>query len=131
MFPVRLTDRPAVSGAHAMNLVRRAALLVAFGSLAVAGLTVGALPAIAQVVINEIDYDMPGAGDSAEFVELKNTGASAVNLSGYTLELVNGNGGGATVYDTIILPSVSLAAGGYFVICSNAATVVNCDLDDA
>ncbi len=46
------------------------------------------------------------------------------------MELINGNSGGAVVYDTIPLPSVSLAAGDYFVVCANAATVANCDLDD-
>ena len=45
------------------------------------------------------------------------------------MELVNGSGGGAVIYNTIVLPSVSLAAGAYFVVCANAATVVNCDLD--
>jgi uncharacterized repeat protein (TIGR01451 family) len=114
-----------------MRLSARAACRIYVAALAVLATTFGASPVGAQVVINEIDYDMPGAGDSAEFVELKNTGAGAVNLSGYTLEMVNGNGGGAAVYDTIILPNVSLAAGGYYVICANAATVVNCDLDDA
>ena len=81
------------------------------------------------LVINEIDYDQPST-DAAEFVELKNAGLGPINLDFYTLELVNGTGGGATVYDTIDLPAVTLAAGDYFVICANAATVANCDLDD-
>ncbi|HEY5701447.1 MAG TPA: ExeM/NucH family extracellular endonuclease, partial [Gammaproteobacteria bacterium] len=93
--------------------------------------TPGAMNAVVmpQLVINEIDYDQPGT-DAAEFVEIRNNGASAVSLAGVTLELVNGNGGGAAIYDTIILPAVSLAAGDYFVVCANAATVANCDLDD-
>jgi hypothetical protein len=52
-----------------------------------------------------------------------------VSLGGYTVELVNGTGGGAAVYQTVPLPVVDLADGDYFVICSNAATTVNCDLD--
>jgi uncharacterized repeat protein (TIGR01451 family) len=88
-----------------------------------------AAPAAAQVVINEIDYDQIGT-DAAEFVELKNTSGGIVNLDNYTLELVNGTGGGAAIYDTINLPNVNLAAGDYYVICANAATVPNCDLDD-
>src|SRR5262245_32620326 len=80
------------------------------------------------IVINEIDYDQPGT-DGAEFLELKNVGPTAVNLDDYTVELVNGNAGGAAVYQTIDLPSVSLPAGDYFVICANAATTPNCDLD--
>jgi predicted extracellular nuclease len=82
-----------------------------------------------QLVINEIDYNQPGT-DTAEFVEIRNNGSSLVSLSGVTLELVNGNGGGAAIYDTIPLPTVDLAAGDYFVVCANAATVANCDLDD-
>ena len=82
-----------------------------------------------QLVINEIDYDQPGT-DAAEFVEIRNVGAAAVNLGGINLELVNGAGGGAVVYDSIALPAVSLAPGDYFVVCANAATVPNCDLDD-
>ena len=83
----------------------------------------------AILVINEIDYDQVGT-DSAEFVELKNVSGGIVNLDTYTVELVNGNAGGAAVYDTIDLPNVNLAAGDYYVISANAATVPNCDLDD-
>jgi len=95
----------------------------------VMGLTVATTTIAADIVINEIDYDQAGT-DAAEFVELKNTSGGGINLQTYTLELVNGTGGGATVYDTIALPDVVLAAGDYFVVCANAATVANCDLDD-
>ncbi len=78
------------------------------------------------LVINEIDYDQPGT-DFDEFVEIKNVGATAVNLDGVVLELVNGNG--TVVYQTTNLPAVSLAAGDYFVVCGNATLVPNCDLD--
>jgi predicted extracellular nuclease len=80
------------------------------------------------LVINEIDYDQPGT-DGAEFLELKNVSSSSIDLTGYSVELVNGNAGGAVVYQTINLPSVSLAPGGYFVICANAANTPNCNLD--
>jgi hypothetical protein len=79
-----------------------------------------------NLVINEIDYDQPST-DAAEFIELKNNGAFAVDLSEFTLDLVNGNG--IVVYNTITFPQVTLAAGDYYVVCANAATVVNCDLD--
>src|SRR5262249_37775539 len=81
----------------------------------------------ATLVINEVDYDQPGT-DVAEFLELKNVSSAAVNLSGYTVELVNGAGGGAVVYQTISLPDVTLAAGAYFVTCANAANTPNCAL---
>ncbi len=79
-----------------------------------------------SLVINEVDYDNPGA-DVAEFVELKNTGAAAFDIGGFKLELVNGNLGGAAVYTTITLPSFTLAAGGYYVV-GNNATIPNINL---
>ena len=39
------------------------------------------------------------------------------------------NGSGGAVYGTFDLPAVSLAGGDYYVICANATTVPNCDLD--
>ena len=80
-----------------------------------------------QVVINEIDYDQSGT-DAAEFVEIKNVGAGSVDLSSFQLEFINGST--TAVYDTIAL-SGTLPAGDYFVVCANAATVANCDLDDS
>lgn len=81
---------------------------------------------MAAVVINEFDYDQDST-DSAEFVELFNTGPDAVDLGTFTLELVNGSTG--AVYQSFALPSASLAAGDFFVICANPATTYNCDLD--
>jgi predicted extracellular nuclease len=93
----------------------------------------GVVPAGAAsstLVVNEIDYDQPST-DAAEFLEIKNVSGASVDLTGRIVELVNGTGGGAAVYQTIALPSTTLAAGGYFVVCANAATVPNCDLDVA
>jgi predicted extracellular nuclease len=84
--------------------------------------------AVAVLVINEIDYDQPST-DTAEYVEIKNVGTGSADLSEYTLELVNGTGGGASVYQSYTLPALSLAAGDYFVVCGDAANVANCDLD--
>jgi predicted extracellular nuclease len=80
------------------------------------------------LVINEIDYDQPGT-DAAEFIELKNVSSSPVDLTDVEIRLVNGTGGGAAIYNTVTLPSVTLGAGDYYVVCANAATVLNCDLD--
>ncbi len=82
-----------------------------------------------SLVINEIDYDQPGTPDEAEFIEILNVSPVAIDLSVFSIELVNGSGGGAAVYQTIVLPAVSLPAGDYFVICANGATVENCDFD--
>lgn len=79
-----------------------------------------------ELVINEIDYDQDGT-DNGEFIELKNVGVVSASLAGFDIVLVSG--GGATVYDTITLPSVTLAVGDYFVICGAAANVANCDFD--
>jgi predicted extracellular nuclease len=83
-------------------------------------------PTPPKLLINEIDYDQPG-GDTAEFVEIMNTGNAPAELDGVSLVLVNGSNG--TPYQTVALPAVVLGSGDYFVICSNAATVANCDLD--
>ena len=80
------------------------------------------------LVINEVDYDQPST-DAAEFLELKNVSGSPLGLGDFTVELVNGTGGGAAVYQTIALPDVMLAAGGFFVVCADAGTTANCDLD--
>lgn len=81
-----------------------------------------------RLVLNEVDYDQTGT-DAAEFIEIFNADTVPVDLSAFYVELVNGNGGGAAVYNTIALPAVALAPGDYFVICGDAANVANCDLD--
>ncbi len=87
-----------------------------------------ASPEPPKLVVNEIDYDQAST-DTAEFIEIKNIGSGAVNLSAFELELVNGSGGGAAVYDTIALPNVDLQPGDFFVVCANSANTPNCDLD--
>ncbi len=89
-----------------------------------------AFPAAAQaastsLVINEIDYDQPGA-DTAEFLEIKNVSGAAIDLDPYIVELVNGNGG-ARLPDGQ-LPAASLAAGDHYLICATVATTAGCDL---
>jgi predicted extracellular nuclease len=80
------------------------------------------------LVINEIDYDQVGT-DTAEYVEIKNVSASAIDLSLYEVILVNGTGSVVYAPSPIALPSVMLAPGDYFVLCGNPATTINCDLD--
>jgi predicted extracellular nuclease len=101
------------------------ALILAVAALA---LPAAAPAASTTLVINEVDYDQPST-DTAEFLELKNVSAAAIDLGPYAIELVNGTGSGAAVYQTIDLPTVSLAAGDHYVVCANAATTPNCDLD--
>ncbi len=73
------------------------------------------------LVINEIDYDQPGA-DDGEFIELYNPGDEAVALDGFVVELVNGANG--EVYHSVSLSTGIEGAGdvrtlqpkGYLVI---------------
>ncbi len=85
----------------------------------------GGNPDDITLVINEIDYDQPSS-DTAEFIELKNVGAVDVDMTGVTVELVNGSND--SVYNTINLPAETLAPGDYFVICGNPANTPRCDL---
>ena len=91
-------------------------------------ITLASGPTAGSLVINEIDYDQLST-DDGEFVEIKNNGASAVNLDPYHLALLQGNGSDPVIRTSIDLPNVSLAAGDYYVICGDAANVPNCDLD--
>ena len=80
----------------------------------------------ANLVINEIDYDQPGA-DRAEYIEIKNNDSITVNLYTYEIELVRQNG---TDYGSFAMPQLHIGPGDYFVACSgaDADTVPNCDL---
>jgi imidazolonepropionase-like amidohydrolase len=81
------------------------------GVMRTAALTITAGPA-ATLVINEIDYDQPGA-DTAEFVEVYNPGTSAFSLTGIAVVLINGSGG--TEYGRATLDGM-LGPGEYLVI---------------
>ncbi|GAB4176724.1 MAG: hypothetical protein Kow00108_12120 [Calditrichia bacterium] len=79
-----------------------------------------------EVYINEVDYDQSGS-DTTEFIEL--VGPINTDLSGYTIELVNGGNG--VVYNTIDLTGYTIPADdvngyGFFVIGSDL--VPNVDL---
>lgn len=82
------------------------------------------IPGHATVIINEIDYDQPGA-DVAEFIELFNSDTTAVTLDGYTLDLVNGSSG--NTYLSLDLSGLSIAANGYIVLCGDITAVGNCN----
>ena len=73
-------------------------------------------PPALKLVINEVDYDQAGA-DTAEFVEIVNPNASAVDLADYRIELVNGSNGRR--YGTYKATG-RLAVGGYLVIADQA-----------
>jgi lamin tail-like protein len=75
-------------------------------------------PSGAKLVINEVDYDQVGTdSNTAGFVEIKNVGDSAVDLTGISLVFVDG--GQSTEYKRQDLTG-SLAAGDYVVVDTDA-----------
>jgi len=78
----------------------------------------------ASILINEFDYDQVGS-DTAEFIELFNTGNSIVSLDNFSIDLINGSN--ASTYRTISLNGFSIDSSDYFVICGDASLVANCD----
>jgi hypothetical protein len=76
------------------------------------------------VYVNEIYYDTPGT-DSLCFVEV--FGPGAMNLDGFSLVGINGNGGAS--YATIDLTGQTIPGDGFFVVGDNSA-VANVDLVD-
>jgi len=82
----------------------------------------------ATILINEIDYDQIST-DTAEFIELFNTGTERVNLDNYRLDLFNGTSSSIQIYNSFDLTGYSLAASSYFVICGSSSAVANCNFD--
>ena len=69
-------------------------------------------PPAVKLVINEVDYDQVGA-DGAGFVEIKNTGTTAINLTGIALVFVDGADSEEYRRESL---TGTLAPGGYQVI---------------
>ncbi len=88
--------------------------------------TYAASPPTPNLLINEVDADQVST-DSAEFVEIYDGGVGNTDLSGLVLVLFNGSDDAS--YNAFDLDGQSTGADGYFVLCGNAATVANCDLD--
>lgn len=81
------------------------------------------------LVINEIDYVMPGGVDRAEFIELFNASGESVSLGGVEIALIDGHEGGAVEYARHSLPDVILEPGAFFVLCADALLFEYCDLE--
>ena len=77
-------------------------------------------------IINEVDADQDGT-DSAEFIEIYDGGVGSSPLDELVIVLYNGNGD--VSYNAFDLDGYNTNPNGYFVLCGNAATVANCDLD--
>lgn len=82
-----------------------------------------AAPAVAGVVINEVDYDQPST-DSAEWIELHNPDGAPMSLAGYELVLYNGTlTGDCSEYCRIDLDPWTIPPGGYIVLGQHACAV--------
>src|SRR5688572_3679706 len=108
MKPVRKVTRHRVILA-ALTLSIAFAYLVVLPSVGVwIAATMVANPT-STIFINEIHYDNTGT-DAGEFIEI--AGPAGTDLTGYSIELYNGNGG--AVYDTDALTGVIPSQqGGY------------------
>ena len=74
---------------------------------------------VTSPVINEIVYD-PAGPDVGSFIEI--LGPAGLDLTGYTLDAVNGSDGTVTAVAT--LSGHTIGASGYFVIAQDAMVVV-------
>jgi hypothetical protein len=63
----------------------------------------------AQIVINEILYEIPGTGELEEFIELHNAGTSDVDMLGYSF----------TAGVTYTFGPVTIQAGAYYLLAAN------------
>jgi predicted extracellular nuclease len=87
---------------------------------------IGTFRAEPALLINEVDADQSGT-DAAEFVELYDGGFGNTALDGHVLVLFNGSDNAS--YRSYDLDGQTTNGSGYFVLCGNAATTDNCDLD--
>ena len=84
-------------------------------------------PSLPDLVINELDYIMGTGTDNAEFLEIYNAGTRSVDLDDYLIWAVSGPTGLGEIYRRLELPPTQLDPGDFYVVCSNAGMVPNCD----
>jgi len=83
--------------------------------------TIALVVQMGGLVINEVDYDQLGP-DLAEFVEIYNGTSAPINLTGYSLVLINGSNNATYGTPVDLGPAGTLASKGYLVV--GAATVM-------
>lgn len=77
-------------------------------------------PPAVQLVLSEVLYDVAGADNGLEWVEIKNTGSQSVDLSGFSL----GNGGGDYTTSLVQLAG-TVAPGAIFVVGGPTSSAAN------
>ncbi len=99
-----------------------------------AALALASVPALAGIVINEIDYDQPGlrnAPDTAEWLELYNPDPVPQSLDGYDLVLSQSlNMQPCTEYGRYALDGLTIPAEGYLVLGRNACAASDLGFPD-
>ncbi|MGB1318237.1 MAG: lamin tail domain-containing protein, partial [Flavobacteriales bacterium] len=77
---------------------------------------------VPPVVINEFNYT-DSRGEAYDFVELKNTGTTPVDMADFRLNFVKKTGGVVSQYDTILAPPMAgvVAPGDYYLIGDTAS----------
>lgn len=77
---------------------------------------------IGKLVINEVDYDQAST-DTDSYIEILNTGASPVSLSGLEVRMINGSNSLEYGAYPLSAAGVSLAPGQYLVIANSTVAV--------
>ena len=122
--PTILTGYTAATAGTLSVTVTDADGLTTTATLAVAASLFADLPLMpspAVLLVNEIDYDQEGSSDNAEFIEILNPGSTAVDLSGYRFELVDG----ADSEAYLSFDGAGELAGGAFLVIADQAVVDN------
>jgi hypothetical protein len=74
------------------------------------------------LVINEVDYSQPGT-DTTEYVEILNASSAPIDLTNYSLVLVNGALAPPAPYLTLPLGAGTLMPGQYLVVATTTVTI--------
>lgn len=75
-----------------------------------------------QIVINEVLYDPSGVDTGQEWIELKNIGASPIDITGYDLNASTG--------DYLTFPSLNVPAGDFVIVHWNTDSINETDFSD-
>ncbi len=85
-----------------------------FPLIILVALLLGTAISSANVIINEVHYDPQNEASPAEFIELHNSGTTAVSLAGWSI---------TDAIEYTFPAGTSIPAGGYLVIAQNPATI--------